>query len=61
VKESDSTEEIKKIYRQLAKKYHPDSLRSQKVTDPSIIKTAKDRFRSISVSYNTILKLRGEK
>ena len=61
VKKSDSTDHIKKVYRKLAKKYHPDSIASQNITEESIIKTAKDRFRKISSAYSEIMKIRVEK
>ena len=61
VNNSFSTDHIKKVYRKLAKKYHPDSIASQNITEESIIKTAKDRFRKISSAYSEIMKIRVEK
>ena len=59
-KKSQSTTEIKKIYRNLARKNHPDSLRSSGITDPSLIKKAKENFQNINDAYQQILKMRGE-
>ena len=59
-KKSDPTSEIKKIYRNLAKKNHPDSLRSSGITDQSLIKKARENFIRINDSYEQILKMRGE-
>ena len=59
-KKSQSTAEIKKIYRNLARKNHPDSLRSSGITDPSLIKKAKENFQNINDAYQQILKMRGE-
>jgi DnaJ-class molecular chaperone len=46
VTKTSSQEEIKKSYRELAKKYHPDRHEGDKV--------AEERFKSISEAYDTI-------
>ncbi len=46
VKESASSEEIKKSFRSLAKKYHPDRNKGKK--------EAEERFKEISVAYDTL-------
>ena len=60
VKKSDSSNEIKKVYRSLARKYHPDSVRSSGISDPSLIKKAKENFQRINDAHQQILKIRGE-
>ena len=61
VKKSDSSSDIKKSYRILARKNHPDVLRSKGITDLSLIKKAKENFQRINDAYEQILKIRGEK
>jgi len=46
VKESATAEEIKRVYRKLAKQFHPD-------TNPGDAKAA-ERFKEISEAYNTL-------
>ena len=46
VKENASNEEIKRVYRDLAKKYHPDKNKGDK--------TAEARFKEISEAYNVL-------
>lgn len=46
VSESASQEEIKRVYRDLAKKYHPDVNKGDK--------TAESRFKGISEAYNVL-------
>lgn len=46
VNENTSAEDIKKAYRELAKKYHPDANRGNK--------DAENRFKEISEAYNVI-------
>ena len=48
VKEDSTTEEIKRVYRELAKKYHPDANKG----DPR----AESRFKDISEAYNVLSK-----
>lgn len=51
-----SVSEIKKAYRTMAKKYHPDKLQSQ---DPALIKGAQQKFQEVQKAYETIQKERG--
>ena len=54
-----SAEEIKKAYRRLANKYHPDKLGGQGVPD-FMIKTTSDCFKKIQAAYAYIKKARGQ-
>ena len=55
---SDSNEAIKKQYRILIKKYHPDFIQS-KGLDESFIEFAKQKLQEINQSYEAIKKKRG--
>ena len=48
--------EVKKAYREMVKKYHPDKLRSK---DPALIKGAKEKFQEVQKAYELIQKERG--
>ena len=48
-----SLDEIKKAYRKMAKKYHPDKLRGQ---DPAMIKGAEEKFREVQKAYETLMR-----
>lgn len=48
-----SLDEIKKAYRKMAKKYHPDKLRGQ---DPAMIKGAEEKFREVQKAYETLIR-----
>ena len=61
VHKSDSTSDIKKVYRNLARKNHPDVVRAKGITDTGLIKKAKENFQRINDAYEQILKIRGEK
>ena len=61
VSKSHTTTEIKKIYRTLARKNHPDIVRAKGITDKSLIRKAKENFQRINDAYEQILKIRGEK
>ena len=52
---SSSIEEIKKAYRMMVKKYHPDKLQSK---DPALIKGAQEKFQEVQKAYETIQKER---
>ena len=47
---------MKKAYREMAKKYHPDRLRSK---DTALIKGAKEKFQEVQKAYEAIRKERG--
>lgn len=49
IKEAASQEQIKRAYRRLAKKWHPDLHRTDK-------KIAEERFKKISEAYSTLSK-----
>ena len=48
---SATDDEVKKAYRTMAKKYHPDKLRSK---DPALIKGAKEKFQKVQEAYEVI-------
>jgi DnaJ like chaperone protein len=48
--------EVKKAYRNMAKKYHPDKLQSK---DPALIKGAQEKFQEVQKAYELIQKERG--
>ncbi|MDP2526555.1 TerB family tellurite resistance protein [Maribacter dokdonensis] len=48
--------EVKKAYRQMAKKYHPDRVNTQ---DEAIKKGAEEKFKQVQEAYETIQKERG--
>tara|TARA_B100001094_G_scaffold221008_1_gene215075 strand:+ start:1225 stop:1947 length:723 start_codon:yes stop_codon:yes gene_type:complete len=52
---SATDDEVKKAYRTMAKKYHPDKLRSK---DPAMIKGAKEKFQKVQEAYEVIQKER---
>ena len=56
VKKTASIAEIKKAYRKMAKKYHPDKIQH---LGPVHKKTAEEKFKQISVSYEQIKSERG--
>jgi DnaJ like chaperone protein len=47
--------EVKKAYRTMAKKYHPDKLLSR---DPALIKGAQEKFQKVQEAYENIQKER---
>lgn len=61
VKKSDNIANIKKAYRSLARKNHPDVIRAKGITDDSIIRKAKEKFQLINDAYEQILKIKGIK
>ena len=48
--------DVKKAYRQMAKKYHPDRVNTQ---DEAIKKGAEEKFKQVQEAYETIQKERG--
>ena len=56
IKPEDNIETIKKTYRELAVKYHPDKVAN---LGPEIQKLAEEKFKSINDAYQTIRKERG--
>lgn len=56
VNPNDDTDTIKKAYRELATKYHPDKVAN---LGPEIQKLAEEKFKSINNAYQTIRKDRG--
>lgn len=56
VSESDSDEQIKKAYRDLVKKYHPD----QYVNNP-LSALAAEKIKEINVAYDEIMRMRQNK
>ncbi len=48
--------EVKKAYRNLAKKYHPDKIITD---DPALKKGAEEKFQQVQTAYETIQKQRG--
>lgn len=56
IEKSASDEEVKKAYRKMAKKYHPDRVVTQ---DEAIKKGAEEKFKQVQKAYETIQKERG--
>ena len=56
ISSSDTDAEVKKAYRTMAKKYHPDKLQSK---DPALIKGAQEKFQKVQEAYEAIQKERG--
>ena len=46
-----TADEIKKAYRMMVKKHHPDRLRSK---DPAMVKGAQEKFRQVQEAYETL-------
>ena len=53
VSQNASDEEIKKAYRDLARKYHPDNYQNNPLAD-----LAEEKMKEINEAYNTITKMR---
>ena len=58
VARSASDDEIKKAYRAMAKKYHPDTVAN---LGEEIKKKATEKFRSVNEAYEELKKTRGFK
>lgn len=56
IQKSASDDEVKKAYRTMAKKYHPDRVNTQ---DEAIKKGAEEKFKEVQKAYETIQKERG--
>ncbi|MEX0275502.1 MAG: TerB family tellurite resistance protein, partial [Flavobacteriaceae bacterium] len=56
IEKSASDEEVKKAYRKMAKKYHPDRVVTQ---DEAIKKGAEEKFKQVQKAYETIQRERG--
>ena len=56
IEKSATDDEIKKAYRKMAKKYHPDRVVTQ---DEAIKKGAEEKFKQVQKAYETIQKERG--
>lgn len=56
IPKSATDQEVKKAYRELAKKYHPDRVNTQ---DDAIKKGAEEKFKEVQRAYETIQKERG--
>jgi DnaJ like chaperone protein len=56
IEKSVSDEEVKKAYRTMAKKYHPDRVNTQ---NEAIKKGAEEKFKEVQKAYETIQQERG--
>ena len=56
IEKSATDDEVKKAYRNMAKKYHPDRVVTQ---DEAIKKGAEEKFKQVQKAYETIQKERG--
>ena len=56
IEKTASNEEVKKAYRTMAKKYHPDRVNTQ---DEAIKLGAEEKFKQVQLAYETIQKERG--
>lgn len=56
VPKSATDAEVKKAYREMAKKYHPDRVNTK---DEAIKKGAEEKFKQVQAAYETIQKERG--
>ena len=56
IEKSASNDEVKKAYRTMAKKYHPDRVNTE---NEAIKKGAEEKFKEVQLAYETIQKKRG--
>ncbi|MCO4820385.1 MAG: TerB family tellurite resistance protein [Bacteroidetes bacterium] len=56
IESSATNEEVKKAYRKLARKYHPDLVAN---LGPAQVKSAEDHFKKMKNAYEDIKKMRG--
>lgn len=54
ISQSATTEEIKRAYRDLARKYHPDNYQNNPLAD-----LAEEKMKEINEAYETIMRMRG--
>ena len=55
ISSSASDDDVKKAYRELARKYHPDNYHDNPLSD-----LAQEKMKQINEAYNTITRMRGE-
>lgn len=58
VKAGASDEEVRRAYRRLAKKYHPDAVRSQGLSEEAAA-AADERMKRINTAWNMVKSARG--
>ncbi|MDP5231315.1 MAG: TerB family tellurite resistance protein [Cellulophaga sp.] len=56
IEKSATDDEVKKAYRTMAKKYHPDRVNTE---NEAIKKGAEEKFKEVQIAYETIQKERG--
>lgn len=56
IEKSATNDEVKKAYRTMAKKYHPDRVNTE---NEAIKKGAEEKFKEVQIAYETIQKERG--
>ncbi len=56
IESSATDEEVKKAYRRLARKYHPDRVAN---LGPAQVKSAEDHFKKMKNAYEEVKKMRG--
>jgi len=56
ISKSATDAEVKKAYRDMAKKYHPDRVNTE---DEAIKKGAEEKFKQVGQAYEAICKERG--
>ena len=56
IERTATEEEVKKAYRNMAKKYHPDRVNTQ---DEAIRRGAEEKFKQVQKAYEQIQKERG--
>jgi DnaJ like chaperone protein len=56
IEKSATDNDVKKAYRTMAKKYHPDRVNTE---NEAIKKGAEEKFKEVQIAYETIQKERG--
>ena len=59
VDRSAADQEIKKAYRRIAMKYHPDRIQSQGLP-PELLSAAEEKFKEIQDAFDRIERARGD-